>query len=169
MHYRYICTRYIAQEKKNIARIICTLLFRKIQPQQLVVADFSSPDGMWVKTVLKSGGAGLHGLVAPPRGQQSEEVVAWVRWVLDYVCGLTETSGSVYVIKWKLLSADDLLCCFDYSLEWLFVCSSAASIPHQDAIGEYALHRAVTEGCQQLLSQFNSLWAWFTRILNTEY
>lgn len=61
---------------------------------------------MWVKTVLEFVGAGPNRSKAPSRGQQSEEVVGWMRCVPRYVCSQGHNVGAtLWICPYKTLKS----------------------------------------------------------------
>ena len=55
-------------------------------------------------------------------------------------CCSAEAAGGVDVHQGGERAANDFLCCLDYSVQPLPVCSSTAAIPDSDAICQQALY-----------------------------
>lgn len=61
---------------------------------------------MWVKAVLEFGGAEPNRSKAPSRGQQSEEVVDWMRCGSRYVCSQGHKAGAtLWICPFKTLES----------------------------------------------------------------
>ncbi|MEQ2243324.1 hypothetical protein ILYODFUR_005899 [Ilyodon furcidens] len=95
-----------------------------------------------------------------------------MRSVLSDVMGFLETAGTVMFFKFRERAASDVLGHVNDTLELFSLSHCTAGVPHTDAVGHYALNRALIKGHQQslcdifflsTLRKYSLCWAFFSR------
>lgn len=94
------------------------------------------------KTFGESGGARLEAPVSSPRGQEAEQVVYGVTWIVH---NCDRFAGDVYVLQGGDRDISDLSSHVHYALQGFSVVVSAAPAPYSDATGMDAFSSASVE------------------------